>query len=77
MSVEFRVPPMGPKAESATITRWYAEPGDAVKRGEVLLELQAEPFYAELAAPADGVLGTLQKPAGATVREGDLLATID
>jgi pyruvate/2-oxoglutarate dehydrogenase complex dihydrolipoamide acyltransferase (E2) component len=76
VATEFRVPPLGPTARTAVITRWYNEPGDPVRRGEVLLELRAELFYAELACPADGALGELERAPGATVQEGDLLAMI-
>jgi pyruvate/2-oxoglutarate dehydrogenase complex dihydrolipoamide acyltransferase (E2) component len=76
MATEFRVPPLGPAAHTARITRWYADPGDRVRQGDVLVELKAELFFAELAAPVAGVLGELEKPAGVPVSEGDLLAMI-
>ena len=55
MAVEIRVPPLGESVVEATVGRWSKQPGDAVRKDEVLGELplryEGRP---ERASPAEG-----------------------
>jgi pyruvate/2-oxoglutarate dehydrogenase complex dihydrolipoamide acyltransferase (E2) component len=66
------VPALGESVTEATVGRWVKAAGEAVKRDEVLLELETDKVALEVAAPEDGVL-TIVAQEGATVSPGQIL----
>lgn len=77
MSTEIKVPVLPESVADATILAWQKKPGDAVKRDEVLVEVETDKVVLEVPAPADGVLATIAAEEGATVVANELLGTID
>src|SRR3954469_10953009 len=77
MPVEIRVPPLGESVVEATVGRWTRKPGDAVRKDEVLVELETDKITVEVAAPTDGVLGSVRKQEGDTVGVNELLADME
>ena len=60
-----------------TVTALAVRQGQAVKRGEILLVLEAMKMENALAAPFDGVVARLNVALGASVTEGAVLAYIE
>lgn len=54
-----------------------AKVGAAVKRGDVILILEAMKMENEVVAPADGTIASVDVNEGATVEAGDVLATLN
>ena len=54
-----------------------ANVGDAVKKGQVLLILEAMKMENEIVAPSDGTVASMDVAAGAAVEAGDVLATLN
>lgn len=54
-----------------------ASAGQAVKRGEVLLILEAMKMENEVVAPQDGTVASINVAEGAMVESGDVLATLN
>ena len=54
-----------------------AEPGQAVKRGEVLVVLEAMKTVFRLPAPADGVVAEVSCRPGEMVEEGEILVSFE
>ncbi len=77
MSVEIRVPPLGESVVEATVGRWTKKEGDAVRKDEVLVELETDKITVEVAAPASGTLGAVSKNEGDTVGVNELLAVME
>jgi 2-oxoglutarate dehydrogenase E2 component (dihydrolipoamide succinyltransferase) len=77
MPVEIRVPPLGESLVDAVVGTWLKGEGDAVNRGDVLLELETDKVNLEVAATDDGVLGKIEKSEGDVVTVGELLGVID
>ena len=52
-------------------------PGQAVKRGEVVLILEAMKMENDIVAPQDGTIATVNAAAGDSVEAGAVLATLN
>jgi 2-oxoglutarate dehydrogenase E2 component (dihydrolipoamide succinyltransferase) len=75
--VEVKVPPLAESIADATVMEWRKQPGEAVKRGENLVDLETDKVTLEVTAPQDGVVQSLKKQNGDTVLSDELLAVID
>ena len=58
------------------ITRWFANVGDAVKRGQALLEIETDKAVQEVECIASGILQTIHVQSGQKVAVGTIIATI-
>ena len=61
----------------ATIAKWHKQPGEAVKRDELLVDIETDKVVLEVLAEADGVLASIVKGEGETVLSNELIATLD
>ncbi|MEE4380055.1 MAG: 2-oxoglutarate dehydrogenase complex dihydrolipoyllysine-residue succinyltransferase [Candidatus Competibacteraceae bacterium] len=77
MSVEVLVPTLPESVADATLVNWHKKPGDQVRRGENLVDLETDKVVLEMPAPADGVLLEILRNDGEVVTTGDLIANID
>src|SRR5437868_3519022 len=62
--------------ETGKILRWIKSPGDSVRKGEPLLEIETDKVTVEIEAPADGTLAGLRVPEGAEVPVGEVIALV-
>jgi 2-oxoglutarate dehydrogenase E2 component (dihydrolipoamide succinyltransferase) len=69
-------PTLGESIAEATVARWTKKPGDAVKKDEVLVELETDKVSLEVSAPSDGVLQDIAAAEGATVTPGQVLGVV-
>ena len=69
-------PTLGESVAEATVARWAKKPGDAVKKDEVLVELETDKVSLEVSAPSDGVLQDIAAAEGATVTPGQVLGVV-
>lgn len=54
-----------------------AQPGEAVKKGQVVLTLEAMKMENDIVAPQDGTIATVSVDAGQSVESGAVLATMN
>ena len=73
---DIMTPALGESVTEATVARWAKKPGDAVKRDEVLVELDTDKVSLEVVAPEDGVLASIDAAEGATVTPGQKLGQV-
>ena len=59
-----------------TILKVNVQNGQAVKKGDVLMILEAMKMENEIMAPADGVVASVNVASGASVESGALLCTL-
>jgi len=67
---------MGDAMTEGKVIRWYKKPGDQIKKGEPVLEIETDKVNLDLEAEDDGILSELSAEAGAMVQVGGVLATI-
>lgn len=77
MSTEVQVPALPESVADATVLAWHKAPGDVVKSGENLVDLETDKVVLEVPAAVDGVLGPIQSPVGTVVTARAVLATIE
>lgn len=70
------MPQLGETVLEGTVATWYKKAGDAVAKGDVLLDVETDKAATEIEAQADGVLSSIAVPEGETVDVGTLLAVI-
>ncbi len=73
---DIMTPALGESVTEATVARWAKKPGEAVRKDEILVELETDKVSLEVAAPADGVLESISAEEGATVEPGALLGRV-
>ena len=74
--VDVTVPVMGESVSEGTVAKWSKKAGDAVKKDEVIVEIETDKVAVEVSAPADGVLSEIVAAEGATVKPGEVIARI-
>ena len=67
MAEYFKMPMLGQTMEEGTILQWFKKEGDAVKKGEPLLEITTDKANIEVESPMDGILRKILHPVDATV----------
>ena len=70
------MPQLGESIAEGTIVKWLKSPGEAVKKDEDLLVISTDKVEAEIPAPADGVLLSIDVPEGETVNVGTTLGFV-
>jgi 2-oxoglutarate dehydrogenase E2 component (dihydrolipoamide succinyltransferase) len=73
---DIMTPALGESVTEATVARWTKKAGEAVKKDEILVELETDKVSLEVASPADGVLSEIAANDGETVVPGALLGRV-
>ncbi|MGZ5493492.1 MAG: dihydrolipoamide acetyltransferase family protein [Thermoanaerobaculia bacterium] len=73
---ELIMPKMGDAMTEGKVVRWYKKAGDAVKKGEPILEIETDKVNLDLEAESDGTLGNIEAQEGQVVPVGGLLTNI-
>ena len=76
MLKEIRMPDIGTNVDELRIIRWLKQPGDAVKRGEALLEVETDKATMEVESYLEGYLKKIEAEEDANVVAGDIIAYI-
>lgn len=77
MLVEVRVPVLAESVAEATLMDWHKQPGDPVKFGDALIDVETDKVTLEVVAPEDGMLVKILKNSGEDVLSNELIAEID
>jgi 2-oxoglutarate dehydrogenase E2 component (dihydrolipoamide succinyltransferase) len=76
MSVDLKVPQIGESVTSVFIASWLKKPGDAVRAGEGVIEVDSDKASMEVPSPVDGVLTEQLVSAGDEVAVGSVVGKI-
>jgi 2-oxoisovalerate dehydrogenase E2 component (dihydrolipoyl transacylase) len=75
--MDFKLPEIGEGVYEAELTAWLVKPGQAVKRGEPLMEVMTDKASMEVPSPFAGTVRSLNAEPGQKVKVGQLLLTYD
>ncbi|WNF36777.1 2-oxoglutarate dehydrogenase complex dihydrolipoyllysine-residue succinyltransferase [Bacillaceae bacterium IKA-2] len=73
---EIIVPELAESVTEGTIAQWLKKPGDKIKQGDYLVELETDKVNVELNSDFTGVLKEVLKEAGDVVNVGEVIAII-
>ena len=76
MAVELTMPRFSDEMKEGTVSRWLKAPGDAVAKGEPVVEVETEKVIVEVEASAAGVIVEIVAQEHAVVPVGGLLCRI-
>jgi len=66
MAEQILMPALSPTMEEGTLAKWLVKPGDAVKSGQIIAEIETDKATMEFEAVDDGVIGQLLVAEGAS-----------
>ncbi|MBM2829313.1 MAG: sucB [Gammaproteobacteria bacterium] len=77
MLVEVKVPVLAESVAEATLMNWHKKIGDAVNRGDSLIDIETDKVTLEVAAPNNGTLTEILKQSGEQVYSDEVIARIE
>lgn len=77
MLVEIKVPVLPESVTEGTLGAWHKQPGDAVSRDDILVDLETDKVVLEIVATASGVLKSIEIDEGTSVTNNQILGRID
>ncbi|HBD11652.1 MAG TPA: dihydrolipoamide succinyltransferase [Porticoccaceae bacterium] len=77
MLIDIKVPAFPESVQEGTIAAWHKQPGEAVARDELIVDIETDKVVLEVVAPNDGVLTEILKPEGALLVSGEVMARFD
>ena len=77
MAIEIKAPSFPESVADGTVATWHKKPGEAVKRDDLIVDIENDKVVLEVLAEADGVLGAIVAEEGATVLSNQVLGSIE
>lgn len=74
MSIEIKAPTFPESVADGTIATWHKKPGEAIKRDELIVDIETDKVVLEVVAPADGSIAEILKGEGETVLSNEVIA---
>ncbi|MFV5695850.1 dihydrolipoamide acetyltransferase family protein [Flavobacterium sp. LB3P122] len=75
--IEFLMPSLGANMEDATLIEWKKKPGDTVKYGDIIAEVETQKELIEIEIFEEGTIGELLIKEGTKVPVGTVIALIN
>jgi len=76
MTTEIKAPTFPESVQDGVVANWHKQPGEAVSRDELLVDIETDKVVLEVVAPTDGVLGEIIKGAGETILSNEVIGVI-
>jgi len=73
MTIEVKAPVFPESVADGTIATWHKQPGEPVKRDELLVDIETDKVVLEVVAQSDGTMAEIIKGEGDTVLSGELI----
>ncbi|MCW2338889.1 pyruvate/2-oxoglutarate dehydrogenase complex dihydrolipoamide acyltransferase (E2) component [Sphingobium sp. B2D3A] len=77
MKVKLKLPRYGMNMEEATIVTWHKQPGDPIKEGEPLYEIETEKVTQVIEATGDGTMVEILVPEDEIAEVGQAVCIVE
>jgi len=77
MSIEIKAPTFPESISEGSVAQWHKQPGEAVDRDELLVDIETDKVVLEIVAPQAGALTTILKAEGDTVESEEVIAQFE
>ncbi|PXF33192.1 dihydrolipoamide succinyltransferase [Pokkaliibacter plantistimulans] len=77
MTIEIKAPTFPESVADGTVATWHKQPGQAVARDELIVDIETDKVVLEVVAPADGVIKEIIKGEGDTVLSAEVIAIFE
>ncbi len=77
MAIEIKAPAFPESVADGEVATWHKQPGEAVSRDELIVEIETDKVVMEVVAPVDGTLLEVLKNEGDTVLSNEVLARLE
>ncbi|MDR0528039.1 MAG: 2-oxoglutarate dehydrogenase complex dihydrolipoyllysine-residue succinyltransferase [Zoogloeaceae bacterium] len=75
--IEIKVPQLSESVSEGTLSAWKKQPGDRVRRDEVIVDIETDKVVLEVPVSETGVLLEILKNAGESVVSGEVIARVE
>lgn len=77
MTIEIKAPTFPESVQDGTVATWHKQPGEAVSRDELIVDIETDKVVLEVVAPADGTLVAIIKGEGEVVLSNEVIAKFE
>lgn len=77
MATDIKAPQFPESVADGTVATWHKKEGEAVKRDELLVDIETDKVVLEVVAPADGVMAKILKGEGETVESQEVIGQLE
>ncbi|MEX2963876.1 2-oxoglutarate dehydrogenase complex dihydrolipoyllysine-residue succinyltransferase [Microbulbifer sp. TYP-18] len=77
MTIEIKAPTFPESVQDGTVATWHKQPGEAVSRDELIVDIETDKVVLEVVAPADGAISEVLKAEGDTVLSNEVIAKFE
>jgi 2-oxoglutarate dehydrogenase E2 component (dihydrolipoamide succinyltransferase) len=77
MATDIKAPQFPESVADGTVATWHKKEGEAVKRDELLVDIETDKVVLEVVAATDGVVGKILKDEGETVESQEVLGHLE
>ena len=74
MTIEIKAPSFPESISEGSVATWYKQPGEAVNRDELIVDIETDKVMLEIVAPANGTISKVLKGEGETVLSSEVIA---
>ena len=74
MTIEIKAPTFPESVQDGSIATWHKQPGEAVTRDELIVDIETDKVVLEVVAPADGMLKDIIKGEGEIILSNEVIA---
>ena len=77
MATDIKAPQFPESVADGTVATWHKKEGEAVKRDELLVDIETDKVVLEVVAPSDGVMAKILKGEGETVESQEVIGQLE
>ena len=77
MTIDIKSPTFPESIADGSVATWYKQPGEAVSRDELLVDIETDKVVLEIVAPCDGAISEIIKGEGDTVLSEELIGRFE